>query len=106
MTTLADRPSERLEELWAEEPGLGTWLSTVDHKRLAKKYLYTALVVSVLGGIEESVMRLQLAHSNLKLLDPETYNQLFTMHRITTIFFFAVPIFSGFGVYIVPLMIV
>ena len=105
MTTLADRPGERLEQLWAEEPGLGTWLSTVDHKRLAKKYLYTALVFLVLGGIEASVMRLQLAHSNLKLLDPETYNQLFTMHGVTMIFLFAVPIFSGFGVYMVPLMI-
>ncbi|TML81571.1 MAG: hypothetical protein E6G04_01180 [Actinobacteria bacterium] len=105
MTTLADRPGERLERLWAEEPGLGTWLSTVDHKRLAKKYLYTALVFLVLGGIEASVMRLQLAHSNLKLLDPETYNQLFTMHGVTMIFLFAVPIFSGFGVYMVPLMI-
>ena len=105
MTTLADRPSERLEQLWAEEPGLGTWLSTVDHKRLAKKYLYTAITFLILGGIEASVMRLQLAHSNLKLLDPETYNQLFTMHGITMIFLFAVPVFSGFGVYMIPLMI-
>ena len=101
MTTLA----EPLEELWSEEPGLGTWLSTVDHKRLAKKYLYTALAFLILGGIEASIMRLQLAHSNLKLLDPETFNQLFTMHGITMVFLFSVPVFSGFGVYMIPLMI-
>jgi cytochrome c oxidase subunit 1/cytochrome c oxidase subunit I+III len=101
VTTLA----EPLEELWKEEPGLGTWLSTVDHKRIAKKYLYTAIAFLIIGGIEASVMRLQLAHSNLRLIDPETYNQLFTMHGITMIFLFAVPVFSGFGVYFVPLMI-
>ena len=43
--------NEPLEEIWGEEPGLGTWLSTIDHKRIAKKYLYTALVFLVLGGI-------------------------------------------------------
>jgi cytochrome c oxidase subunit 1/cytochrome c oxidase subunit I+III len=50
-------------------------------------------------------MRTQLARSNLKLVDPETYNELFTMHGITMVFLFAVPIFSGLGVYMVPLMI-
>ena len=75
--------AEQLERLWSEEPGLGTWLSTVDHKRIAKKYLYTALFFLVVGGIESLVMRTQLAHSNLKLVDPETFNQLFTMHGVT-----------------------
>ena len=96
---------EPLEELWAEEPGLGTWLSTVDHKRIAKKYLYTALFFLLVGGVESLILRTQLAHSNLKLIDPETYNQIFTMHGITMVFLFSVPVFSGFGVYMIPLMI-
>ena len=50
-------------------------------------------------------MRLQLGPANNTLLDPETYNQLFTMHGTTMIFLFVVPIMAGFGNYFVPLMI-
>src|SRR5579884_2573437 len=49
-------------------------------------------------------MRLQLASANRGLLDPETYDQLFTMHGITMIFWYAQPILSGFAIYLIPLM--
>ena len=42
---------------------------------------------------------------NNTLLDPQTYNELFTMHGTTMIFLFVVPIMAGFGNYFVPLMI-
>ena len=58
MTTLADRPGERLEQLWAEEPGLGTWLSTVDHKRLGILYIATALFFFAVAGVLAALMRL------------------------------------------------
>ena len=74
---------ELLEEAWHETPGLGSFLTTVDHKRIGKRYLYTGLLFLVVGGVESLVMRLQLAHSNLHVVDPETYNQLFTMHGVT-----------------------
>src|ERR1044071_5143702 len=96
---------EQLEEAWHEEPGLGSFLTTVDHKRIGKRYLYTGLLFLVLGGVESLFMRVQLAHSNLHVLDPETYNQLFTMHGVTMMFLFATPVLSGFGNYLVPLMI-
>lgn len=101
MTTTA----ERLEAVWGEKPGLGTWITTVDHKRIGKKYLYTALVFFVAGGVEAFLIRLQLADANLRLLDPETYNQIFSMHGITMIFLFVIPALSGFGNYFVPLQI-
>jgi cytochrome c oxidase subunit I len=50
-------------------------------------------------------MRLQLSQANNTLLDPKTYNELFTMHGTTMIFLFVVPIMAGFGNYFVPLMI-
>ena len=37
--------------------------------------------------------------------DPQTYNQLFTMHGTTMVFLFVVPVMAGFGNYFVPLMI-
>ena len=50
-------------------------------------------------------MRTQLALPENTLVNPQLYNQLFTMHGTTMIFFFATPILFGFGNYLVPLMI-
>ena len=101
MATLADR----LDHVWAERPGLATWITTVDHKKIGLKYIYTSFVFLVVGGIETLIMRTQLADSNLRLVDPEMYNQLFSMHGITMMFLFAMPMLSGFGNFFVPLMI-
>ena len=50
-------------------------------------------------------MRAQLSLPNLKLLTPELYNQIFTMHGTTMIFLVVMPVLTGFGIYLVPLMI-
>ena len=96
---------ERLEAVWAEPPGLGSWLGTVDHKRIGLRYFYTGMAFFVAGGIESLLIRTQLAGPNLDLLGPEEFNQLFSMHGITMMFLFAMPVLSGFGNYFVPLMI-
>jgi cytochrome c oxidase subunit I+III len=97
--------AERLERVWAEAPGLGSWLGTVDHKRIGKRYLYTAFAFFLAGGLEATIMRAQLASPDLELTGPEGFNQLFSMHGITMIFFFVTPMLFGFGNYFVPLMI-
>jgi cytochrome c oxidase subunit I+III len=97
--------AHRLESMWAERPGLGTWLTTVDHKKIGVKYIYTSFLFFVVGGIESLIMRAQLVDARLELVDPEAYNQLFTMHGVTMMFLFAMPMLSGFGNYFVPLMI-
>ncbi|MDQ5873991.1 MAG: cbb3-type cytochrome c oxidase subunit I, partial [Actinomycetota bacterium] len=97
--------AERLEGIWGERPGLITWFQTVDHKKLGFKYLYTGMVFFVFGGIESLIIRAQLADANLEVVDPETYNQMFSMHGTTMMFLFIVPVLSGFGNYFVPLMI-
>ena len=95
----------RLEKIWGEKPGLATSLKTVDHKRIGLRYLYTGMAFFVLGGIESLIIRAQLTRANLDLVDPETFNQIFSMHGTTMMFLFAVPVLSGFGNYILPLMI-
>jgi len=58
------------------------------------------------GGIEALLMRTQLARPNGTLLSPETYNQLMTMHGVTMIFLFVIPMTTGaFGNYLLPLML-
>jgi cytochrome c oxidase subunit I len=95
----------RLNAIWETPPTLWGKLTTVDHKVIGIRYLITAFGFLTLGGIEALVMRVQLAGSDLKLLHPDTYNQLFTMHGITMIFWYAAPILSGFANYLVPLML-
>ena len=50
-------------------------------------------------------MRIQLAQPGLKLLSPEAYNQLFSMHGVTMIFLYALPMLSGFSNYLWPLLL-
>jgi cytochrome c oxidase subunit I len=97
--------TEALEEDWADVPGFGSWIGTVDHKRIGLRYFYTGMAFFAAGGIESLLMRLQLAGPDLDVVGPEAYNQLFSMHGITMMFLFAMPVLSGFGNYFVPLMI-
>ena len=102
---MATTIEHQLTESWSEPPGLSSWLQTVDHKKIGRRYLFTGLVFFVFGGVEALLIRLQLAGPNLELLDPEAYNQLFSMHGVTMMFLFATPVLSGFGNYFVPLQI-
>ncbi len=88
-----------------ERTGWLSWLTTTDHKRIGIMYMVLTFGFFILGGVEALMMRLQLAQADNTLLDPQTYNQLFTMHGATMIFLFVVPMMAGFGNYLVPLMI-
>lgn len=81
------------------------WVSTVDHKEIGKLYMLAALLFFVIGGAEALLMRTQLAVANNHFLPPDAYNQIFTMHGVTMIFFVMMPALLGLTVYIMPLMI-
>jgi cytochrome c oxidase subunit I len=107
IATLADDPSitDTLEQNWKGKSGLAGWLSTVDHKEIGKRYIITSFLFLIIGGLEALLIRLQLARPGEKLLTPEQYNQLFTMHGVTMIFLYALPVLSGFSNYLWPLML-
>jgi cytochrome c oxidase subunit I+III len=94
-----------LDEVWAEEPGLKGFLTTVNHKRIGRRYLVTAAFFFTLAGFNAIVMRTQLGSPDNKLVGPELYDQLFTLHGTAMIFFFATPMNNGFGNFVLPLMI-
>jgi cytochrome c oxidase subunit I+III len=104
-TLLDERALRELEETWREPPPLLRWFTSTDHKTIGKRYIVTALVFFLLGGIEAALMRLQLVRPENNLLGPDLYNQVFTMHGSTMMFLFAVPIMEGIGLYLVPLMV-
>ena len=84
---------------------LHDWVVTVDHKKLGILYIVYALIFLVIGGIEATMMRIQLMVPNNHFVSPEVFNRLFTLHGTTMIFFVAMPILFGFGTYLIPLMI-
>jgi cytochrome c oxidase subunit I len=95
----------RLEYLWERPHTLWGWFASVDHKDIGKRYLVTAFVFLLIGGVEALIIRVQLAQSNQSILTPEAYDQIFSMHGITMIYWYASPILSGFANYLIPMMI-
>jgi cytochrome c oxidase subunit 1 len=81
------------------------WVTTVDHKRLGILYIVYALIFLVIGGIEATIIRIQLIRPHNDFVSPQVFNRMFTMHGTTMIFFVAMPILFGFANYLVPLMI-
>src|SRR5919198_1887627 len=99
--------SERqvLERTWQGPRGFVGWLSNVHHRAIGKRFIVTAFIFFLFGGILALLMRFQLARPESRFLSPDLYNQIFTMHGTTMMFLFAVPMMEGMGVYLVPLMV-
>jgi cytochrome c oxidase subunit I+III len=96
----------RLERIWREPGGLVGWLSTTNHKRIGLLYLFTTLGFFALGGVEALLVRTQLIAPNGHTLSAAHFNEAMTMHGVTMIFFFVIPMATGaFGNYLLPLMI-
>jgi cytochrome c oxidase subunit 1 len=84
---------------------LHEWVTTVDHKRLGILYIVYALIFLVIGGIEATVLRIQLIRPHYDFVSPQVFNRMFTMHGTTMIFFVGMPLGFGFANYLIPLMI-
>ena len=82
-----------------------SWITTTDHKRIGILYIATSLAFFLAGGVLALIIRTQLAQANADIVEPDTYNQLFTMHGTTMVFLVVVPILAGFANYLLPLMI-
>jgi cytochrome c oxidase subunit I len=97
--------AEKLRGMWETRPGFIGWLSSVDHKEIGIRYIITAFAFLIVGGIEALIFRVQLSWSNLHVLTPEQYDQLFSTHGMTMIFLYAGPVLSGFSNYLWPLLL-
>jgi cytochrome c oxidase subunit I+III len=94
-----------LDHVWRSGAGLVGWLKAVNHKDIGKRYIITGFVFFALAGIAALLMRIQLMFPENTFLNADQYNQLFSIHGITMMFIFAVPIMLGVGLYFVPLMV-
>ena len=86
--------------------GWKSWLFTLDHKRIALLYLVSITFFFIIGGSFAVLMRIHLVEPQGALVQPETYNKLFTLHGVVMIFFFLIPsIPAVLGNFLVPLMV-
>jgi cytochrome c oxidase subunit 1 len=85
--------------------GFWSWFTTVDHKKIGIMYGVSSFLFFLFGGIEALLIRSQLAKPANTLLSAEQYNQIFTMHALTMIFLFVMPMSAAFFNYLIPLMI-
>jgi cytochrome c oxidase subunit 1 len=109
-TTITDAGAELLPARPGEERGTLTgWVQdlvyTVDHKKLGMLYIGTGLFFFVVAGIMALVIRAQLAFPNGRVVSPQEFNGLITVHGTVMIFWVAMPIVFGMINYLVPLMI-
>jgi cytochrome c oxidase subunit I+III len=99
------RLHRELARTWYVPEGVIGWFSVVDHRTIGKRYIVTAFAFFIFAGVLAALMRLQLAFPDNHLLNPDQYNQVFTMHGTVMMFLFAVPVMEALGIFLVPLMI-
>jgi cytochrome c oxidase subunit I len=103
---LPKAPSESPTNYLNASYGIKSWLLTTDHKRIALLYLVSITFMFVVGGVAATLMRIQLIEPTGAIVDPETYNKLFSIHGIVMVFFFLIPsIPAVLGNFLIPMMI-
>src|SRR3954452_5938980 len=83
-------------------PGVLGWVSDVRGQTTSMRFILTGLAFFGLAGLAALLIRLQLAQPDQTVLNPEAYEQLFTVHGTTMMFIFAVPALEGIALRLVP----
>jgi cytochrome c oxidase subunit 1 len=76
-----------------------------DHKVIGIQYVSTTVFFFLAGGLLAMLVRAELAKPEADFVDPQGYNQLFSVHASLMIFLFVIPAFAGLANYVLPLMI-
>jgi cytochrome c oxidase subunit 1 len=86
--------------------GLKSWILSTDHKRIGVLYLISLTLFYAVGVTFGFLMRLELIAPGRTIMDPQTYNQIFTLHGVIMIFLFVIPgIPAVFGNFFLPILI-
>ena len=95
-----------------EELGfMRTYIFPTDHKMIGMQYLFTGMIMALIGGFMSYVFRMQLAFPGMEVplygnVTAATYNFLVTNHGTIMIFWVAMPVLLAFfGNFLIPLMI-
>jgi cytochrome c oxidase subunit 1 len=87
------------------------YIFSTDHKVIGMQYLFTGMLMAVIGGYLSYVFRMQLAFPEQSvplygLVTPALYSALSTNHGTIMIFWVAMPVLiAAFGNFLIPLMV-
>src|ERR1700751_2956779 len=84
---------------------LGSWVTTVDHKKRGILYMLYSIFFLLVGGAEAIAIRIQLIRPSMHFISPQVFNRIFTMHGTTMVFLVGMTYIFGFANYLIPLMI-
>lgn len=85
--------------------GITRWLFTTNHKDIGSMYLWFSFIMFLIGGAMAMVIRAELFIPGLQLVEPNTFNQLTTMHGLIMVFGAVMPAFTGLANWMIPMMI-
>jgi cytochrome c oxidase subunit I len=112
--------SEAAQPIHPAPTGVWRRIFSIDHKVIARQFLWCGCAFLVLGGVLAMLIRWQWGFPNQKVpvlgdlflrdsggvISPATYQQIFTMHGLVMVFFAVTPVLIGaFGNFLIPLMI-
>lgn len=87
-------------------PGLKSWLTTLDHKRIGLMYLIAVLIFFMMGGFFALMIRWELFTPGQSLMDANQYNRFFTYHGAVMVFLVIIPaIPAAIGNFVLPMML-
>ena len=92
----------KFDRIWGSPPGWRGVLSAVNHSVIGVRFMITAGVFFLIGGVLAMLIRAQIATPDTNFLSPDAYAQVFTMHGVIMMFLFAIPMIEGFTLYILP----
>ena len=87
------------------------YIFSTDHKIIGMQYMFTGMVMAIIGGYFAYTFRMQLAFPGTEVfgfgtVSPHEYNSLVTNHGTIMIFWVAMPVLlATFGNFLIPLMI-
>ncbi len=87
------------------------YIFSTDHKVIGMQYMFTGMVMALIGGYFAYAFRMQLAFPGTEVfgfgtVSPHEYNSLVTNHGTIMIFWVAMPVLlATFGNFLIPLMI-
>ena len=86
--------------------GILAWILSTDHKRIGILYLITMSFFFAIAVFFGFLMRLELLTPGKTIVDPQVYNELFTLHGMIMIFLFIIPgLPAVFGNFMLPILI-
>ncbi|MDE2295542.1 MAG: cbb3-type cytochrome c oxidase subunit I, partial [Gammaproteobacteria bacterium] len=85
--------------------GITRWLYATNHKDIGTLYMVFGLVMFLVGGLLAMMIRIELIQPGMRLMQPELYNQVITVHGLVMVFAALMPMTAGLANYLIPMMI-